>query len=228
MPGGGDARPYGRRAFLALVAGGVSALWWGGPVWSAISGGVERLLTGVGAPVSGGWRIYAVAYPYPDFDPATWRLRVDGLVERPLELSYDDLRALPQSEHVADFHCVTGWSVEGVRWTGVSFADLLAAARPRPEATWLELGSGEEPYADGIELETASLPGVMVAYELDGAPLSRPHGAPARAVIPQMYGYKGVKWLNRVTLVDREVIGFWEHRGYDRDAWVGRSNGYGA
>jgi len=63
---------------------------------------------------------------------------------------------------------------------------------------------------------------------MDGEPLTRPHGAPTRLVIPQMYGYKNVKWVERIVVLDREVDGYWEERGYDRNAWVGRSNGYGA
>jgi DMSO/TMAO reductase YedYZ molybdopterin-dependent catalytic subunit len=67
----------------------------------------------------------------------------------------------------------------------------------------------------------------MLAYEMDGQPLLQEHGAPVRVVIPDMYGYKNVKWVERITLVPRVGAGYWEQRGYDVDAWVGRSNGYG-
>jgi hypothetical protein len=67
---------------------------------------------------------------------------------------------------------------------------------------------------------------LMLALDMDGAPLTRPHGSPVRVVIPEMYGYKGVKWLTRIDLVPKLEEGFWEQRGYDVDAWVGRSNGY--
>ncbi len=86
--------------------------------------------------------------------------------------------------------------------------------------------SAEEPYNDSLTLEQALLPDVLLAIELDGQPLSRPHGAPARVVIPEMYGYKGVKWLNRIELLPRQPTGYWEGLGYDQNAWVGRSNGY--
>ncbi len=68
---------------------------------------------------------------------------------------------------------------------------------------------------------------MLLAYEMDGKPLSRPHGAPLRVVIPDMYGYKNVKWVERIVLTERPLEGYWEVRGYDRNAWVGRSNGYG-
>ena len=68
----------------------------------------------------------------PTFDPGTWRLRIEGLVERPVDLTYEQLLALPRAEQVSDFHCVTGWSVNNVHWAGVRFRDLLAPVRP----TW--------------------------------------------------------------------------------------------
>lgn len=163
----------------------------------------------------------------PMFHAATWRLRIEGLVEQPFELTYEDLRALPRAEQVSDFHCVTGWSVKSVRWAGVRFRDLLAAARPKPSARALAFVSAEKPYADSLSLEQAYLEDAMLAYEMDGRPLSRPHGAPARGVIPEMYGYKNTKWVERIVVTKRPIDGYWEVRGYDRDAWVGRSNGFG-
>ena len=67
----------------------------------------------------------------------------------------------------------------------------------------------------------------MVAYGMDRQPLTRDHGAPLRVVMPRMYGYKGVTWLERIVVTDAPMVGYWEGRGYDRDAWLGHSNGYG-
>ena len=224
-----DGRPVGRRAFLGLVALGLSSLVWGKPVVDALdraAGSVVPASVRDAIPVPiGGWRIYAVNPPHPRFDPATWRLRIDGMVEHPLELSYDDLLALPRADQVSDFHCVTGWSVEDVRWGGVRFDDLLAAAKPLPGARAIEYVSAEVPYVDTLTLEQARSADAMLAYEMDGAPLSRPHGGPARVVMPKMYGYKGVKWVRQLRLTDDPATGYWEQRGYDSDAWVGASNG---
>ena len=223
-PGQDGSRRIGRGVFLATVAGGLSSLYWGKAAWGHVSHalhGVDEVL-GPGS----GWRIYTVAATMPTFDPATWRLRVGGLVEHPLELSYDELRALPQASQVTDFHCVTGWTVNGVRWRGVRFKDLLAQARPHPEAHALEFVSAEQPYVDYLTLRQASLPEVMLAWEMDGKPLLREHGAPVRVVIPEMYGYKNVKWVAEINLVAQAGSGYWENLGYDRNAWVGRSNGY--
>jgi DMSO/TMAO reductase YedYZ molybdopterin-dependent catalytic subunit len=107
----------------------------------------------------------------------------------------------------------------------VRIADLFAASKPLPQANALQFVSAEEPYIDYLTMEQALLHDVMLAYAMDGKPLAREHGAPLRLVIPEMYGYKGVKWLRQINLVSRAEDGYWEMLGYDRDAWVGRSNG---
>jgi len=224
-----SARPYGRRAFLALLAGGISSLWWAGSAASPIAPFTSAFsqLLGNLFPV-GGWRIYTISGSMPIFDEREWRLEIGGLVRRPVSLTYEQVRALPRAEQVSTFHCVTGWSVANVRWAGVRFDDLLATAEPLPQATAIRFVSLEVPYEDSLTLDQARLPDVMLALDMDGDPLSRPHGAPARVVIPEMYGYKGVKWLTRMELVAEQPKGFWEQHGYDQNAWVGRSNGYGS
>ena len=104
---------------------------------------------------------------------------------------------------------------------------MIGQAGPHRDAHALEFVSAEQPYVDSLTLEQAGLHDVMLAYEMDGKPLPREHGAPLRLVIPEMYGYKNVKWLNGINLVPKAEDGYWEQLGYDRDAWVGRSNGYG-
>ena len=223
-----DERPYGRRAFLALLAGGVSSFLWApaasrtlSPLTSAFSQLVGDVL-----PV-GGWRIYTISGSMPVFDENSWRLQIDGLVRRPVNLSYHDLLALPRAHQVSTFHCVTGWTVNNVRWAGVRFRHLLDLVDPLPQATAIRFVSAEQPYDDSLTIQQALLPEVMLALEMDGSPLSRPHGSPARVVIPEMYGYKGVKWLQRMELVAKQPTGYWENLGYDQNAWVGRSNGRG-
>ena len=221
-----DARPYGRRAFLAVAAGGLSALWWAQPVWRAVSGAAQPFENALPAGlVPSGWRIYTVADTMPRFDQATWRLSVEGRVGRPLSLDYAALRDLPRAEQVSTFHCVTGWTVQNVHWAGVRFRDLLAPAQPAADATTLTFVSAEVPYVDTLTIRQAELQDAMLAYEMDGKPLPREHGAPVRVVIPEMYGYKNVKWVSRIVVGNDTEPGYWEQRGYDVDAWVGRSNG---
>ena len=223
-----EPRRYGRRLFLATVLGGVSSLYWGKAVWDHVTGDVSPVANAV-APIlpSGGWRIYTISGHMPEFDPASWRLKIGGLVEHPVSLTYDELRALPHVEQISDFHCVTGWTVNSVHWGGVRLGDVLARARPQSTGHALRFVSMEVPYVDYLTLPQASLHDVMLAYEMDGKPLAREHGAPVRLIIPEMYGYKNVKWVNRIELVRAQGAGYWEQRGYDVNAFVGHSNGYG-
>jgi DMSO/TMAO reductase YedYZ molybdopterin-dependent catalytic subunit len=224
------ARRVGRAGFLGLIGAGAATLFYGDQI-SRVTSAVTKPFadaTGLSRIIpSSGWRIYTVAATMPVFNPGTWSLRIDGLVERPVELSYEQLLALPKSEQVSTFHCVTGWIVNGVHWGGVRFHDLLALARPLPDAHAAHFVSAEIPYDDYLTLNQVSLPDVMLAYEMDGEPLAQEHGAPVRVVIPDMYGYKNVKWVKQITLVPRSSAGYWEQRGYDVNAWVGASNGYG-
>lgn len=221
LPDDTPERSYGRRIFLGTVLGGLSSLVWGNTVWNWVSGAISPVAR-VALPFlpSRGWRIYAVSGQMPALDRATYALRVTGLVEHPLTLSYDDLRALPQARQVSAFHCVTGWTVDNVHWGGVRIADVLREARPTRSARALRFISAEFPYQDFLTLEQATLPEVMLAYDMDGLPLRREHGAPLRLVVPEMYGYKSVKWLARIELVPAAHLGYWENEGYDADAWI--------
>jgi DMSO/TMAO reductase YedYZ molybdopterin-dependent catalytic subunit len=226
-PTPGSEHRYGRRAFLLLTAGGASSLFWAGPVsrFLAPLTSAGSQLVGNLIPV-GGWRIYTISGSMPIFDPSTWRLQIDGLVQRPRTLTYHELTALPQASQVSTFHCVTGWTVRNVHWGGVRFQQLFDLVQPLPSATAVRFVSLERPYEDSLTLDQLRLPDAMLATHLDHGALSRPHGAPARVILPEMYGYKGVKWLTRMEFVAKQPRGFWEQHGYDQNAWVGRSNGY--
>ena len=145
---------------------------------------------------------------------------IDGLVERPLPLSYEALRALPAVRQVSDFHCVEGWGVDDVRWEGVRLQTIIDLVRPAEGAEFVTFHSLGAIYRDSLTLHQARLPDVLVAYDMDGAPLSRDHGLPLRLVMPRMFGYKGPKWLTRIEFRDRRDIGYWEQRGWRVDAWI--------
>jgi DMSO/TMAO reductase YedYZ molybdopterin-dependent catalytic subunit len=218
--------PIGRAAFLGTVLAGIGGIAIAPKLASLVNGATDALPAGIGDLVpGGGWRIYSIVTPLPTFDPATYELRIHGLVEKPVTLRWHEVAALAGERQVSTFHCVTGWTVQNVHWAGVRFRDLLELVEPLASAHAIRFVSLEQPYTDSLTLEQARLHDVLLAYELDGQPLSRPHGAPARVVIPEMYGYKGVKWLTSMELVGVQPQGYWEGLGYDQDAWVGGSNG---
>jgi DMSO/TMAO reductase YedYZ molybdopterin-dependent catalytic subunit len=221
-----DDRAIGRAAFLGVVGAGLAGLFFARDATRLLGRSVPRSIQAI-VPTSG-WRIYTIGNSMPKLDATTYRLRVEGLAERPTSFTLDDLKQLPRADQVSDFHCVTGWSVYDVHWAGVRLQDVLDAVGARQGIGGLRFISAETPYDDSLTLDQALLPDVMLAYEMDGKPISRPHGAPVRLVVPQMYGYKSVKWVETIVLQDAPQAGYWEQHGYDADAWVGDSNGLAA
>jgi DMSO/TMAO reductase YedYZ molybdopterin-dependent catalytic subunit len=218
-------RLIGRAGFLGLLGAGAVGLFYGARAQSWLGRVVPAQVQAI-VPTSG-WRIYTIGDSIPTIEPAAYRLVVDGMVDAPRSFTLGDLKSLRRAEQVSTFHCVTGWTVDDVHWAGVRIKDVLAEVRPRQEATAIRFTSAEPGYNDSLTLDQALLGDVLLAYEMDGGPLSRPHGAPLRLVIPEMYGYKNVKWVTRLELLARPTAGYWEQHGYDVNAWVGRSNGYG-
>ena len=223
--------PVGRRVFLGMLGFGAAGVVWGSKVADAFN----RLLAPVSAmdrtgitsllPVSGRFRIYSVVGFLPKRDAAAYRLRVTGLVERPLELGLDDLRAMAPTTLVKDFQCVTGWRVPDVRWKGVRLGDVLAAAGVASAGRAVHFRSFDGAYSESLTLDQARRPDVLVAYEMEGKPVTRAHGGPVRLYVAPMYGYKSCKWLDEIEVTPEVRPGYWERRGYDVDAWIGRSNG---
>ena len=148
-----------------------------------------------------------------------------GNVSRELTLTTQDLKARPRTHLTADFQCVTGWRVPEVAWTGVALPDLLDAVGVRPGAAAVRFVSYDGAYAESLTLDQARRRDVLVATGLQGTPISAAHGGPVRLAVLPMYGYKSLKWLDRIELTAAVVPGYWERRGYAVDGFVGRSNG---
>jgi len=216
--------------FLGLVGLGAAGVVFG----SAVSGWLSRVASPITAadrtglagllPLQG-FRLYTVTGGFPRRDPAEYRLTVGGLVERPYTLTFEELRALPAVAMTKDFQCVTGWRVDDVRWRGVLLRDLLDRAGVRADGAAVRFTSFDGVYTESLTLDQAARDDVVVAYEMQGEPLSSDHGGPVRLYVAPMYGYKSIKWLDGIEVTDRVVPGYWERSGYDVDAWVGGSNG---
>ncbi|HKY69047.1 MAG TPA: molybdopterin-dependent oxidoreductase, partial [Acidimicrobiales bacterium] len=221
----------GRRIVLGMLGLGAVGIAVGDTVQARLESALRPVTqndpTGLSSfvPTSGRFRIYSVTSHLPSRSPGEYRLAVDGMVSQPLDLSYDDLLARPQHELTLDFQCVTGWRVADVRWKGVRLADLLDEAGVAGGATHLRLWSFDGAYTESLTLDQARRDDVLVAHEMLDGPVTREHGGPVRLFVGPMYGYKSLKWLERIEVVDALHEGYWEVRGYDVDAWVGRSNG---
>jgi DMSO/TMAO reductase YedYZ molybdopterin-dependent catalytic subunit len=222
--------PVGRRVFLGLVGLGAAGILLGaraqdwlervvGPLIAKDGTGLASLL-----PI-GRFRIYTVTGDLPSRARSDYRLRVRGLVNEELRLSYADITAMKPTALTRDFQCVTGWRVPEVQWKGVRLGDVLDRAGVQPDAKAVHFTSFDGTYSESLTLDQARRRDVLVAYELDGSPLSDEHGGPVRLYVAPMYGYKSLKWLDSIVLTKHVEEGYWETRGYDTDGWVGRSNG---
>ena len=165
------------------------------------------------------WALYAVLGT-PRIDLESWRLEVTGLVENPLKLSYRELLDMGLVKLRRDFHCVTGWSIEGVEWEGVRIRDLAGLAGASDKARWIMFWSGEG-YSAPVPMEEAMKEDSIIALRMNGEPIPHEHGFPARPIIPSLYGWKSVKWLCKMEFMENYVDGFWEARGYHErgDVW---------
>ena len=163
--------------------------------------------------------IYA-ALGVPRINPSEWRLKVDGLVTAPLEYTYEQIISMPQDNEVRSFHCVTKWSIKDVAWEGVKLKRLLEPAGIRPEADWLTFHCAEG-YSAPVPLEDALMEDSVLAFKLNGKPLSAEQGFPARPFIPALYAWKSAKWVNRMELISGYKDGYWETYGYHEraDVW---------
>ncbi|MFF5342728.1 molybdopterin-dependent oxidoreductase [Streptomyces althioticus] len=228
-----DARgaPVGRRVLLGTL--GLGAL--GLAAAPSLQRGLESLLAGAAdrdptgltglLPNGGGFRYYSVAASVPRKDARSYRLTVDGLVHRSATYTLADLKALPQTRLVRDVQCVTGWRVPGTPFEGVRLSRLLDAAGVRPTARAVRFTCFDGTYSESLTLDQARRADVLVALRMRDEDIGHGHGGPARLYVAPMYFYKSAKWLSGITVTDEVEPGYWELRGYDVDAWVGRSNG---
>lgn len=155
--------------------------------------------------------------PMPSLD--AWTLTIDGLVDRPMTLTYDDLISREIVEIDATISCVSNWVggslVGNARWTGVRLDDLLAEAGIKPSADQV-MGHSVDDFTAGFPTEVLDGRDAIVAIGMNGAPLPAEHGFPARIIVPGLYGYvSAVKWLSRIELTRfDEQVGYWVPRGW--------------
>ena len=158
---------------------------------------------------------------HPSLPKDQWRLEISGLVEAPISLDWAALGALPQEEKTSDFHCVTTWSRFGCRWLGVPFSALLDFVRPMADARFV-FYTAHDGYTTNTPIHVLTHPDALLAHTLDGEALSTEHGGPLRVILPQLYAWKGAKWIKRIVFGATDAQGYWEERGYSMfgDPWL--------
>ncbi len=213
-----------RRRFLRWVGTGVAGTavlmfldpyrWWG----QVISSSHHPIREGTPSDFVA---YYTVTGNYPTVDLHHYHLIVDGLVEKPRILTWRDVETLHSLEESANFHCVTGWTVPDIKWKGIHIKTLVDLVAPRANANYVHFYSLDGVYSESLSLQEALDSTVLLAFQLDGQPLLAQQGFPLRLVVPKMYGYKSIKWVNRVVFSDQPIIGYWEARGYPNEAYIG-------
>lgn len=243
---GGTPQPvYTRRAFfrgaigvgLAVTFGPSFLKWLGNYVGSfGEAEAIDKLIENANSlvpdpvplpasapPIGGGaqgkFRVYTVT-PIPSFSNENWSFTIDGLVDKSFKWDWEQFVSLKRSVQVSDFHCVTGWSVYKNTWEGIKLKELLSMAGVKKNAKNVKLYSGDGVYTSTLSLEQADIDDVMVSVIHDGKTIPSDLGGPVRLIVPKMYAYKSVKWLNRIELIEGEHVGYWESRGYANDAWI--------
>ena len=178
---------------------------------------VELLITPTG-------ELYTQSYSStPRVDPGTWRLSVDGLVDRPLTLTYAELSSFAKVESLRTLECIgnpVGGSLIGnPRWGGFRAQEIWDRVGIRPEAVRAKFTAADD-YQTSVDLRWITQPDVILVYEINGEALPAEHGFPLRILMPGLYGQKMPKWLTRIEFIPDVFIGYWEGRGWSDEASV--------
>jgi DMSO/TMAO reductase YedYZ molybdopterin-dependent catalytic subunit len=157
----------------------------------------------------------------PEIPLDKWELKIHGLVENPVTLKWEQFKALPQFKDASDFHCVTTWSQFEMEFEGVAFFTIADLVKPRRGATHVFFKSYDG-YSTSNPIAVCMDDDVLIAHSWTGQPLTREHGGPARVIIPKRYAWKGAKFIRDIQFIDRDILGFWEVRGYSNtaDPWT--------
>jgi DMSO/TMAO reductase YedYZ molybdopterin-dependent catalytic subunit len=203
---------------------GAAGIVFGAKVQNVVG---SALGSGLGGLLPGGdrFRIYTITGSYPEVSDSDYRLQVSGLVDNPKIYTLSELKAMPSTSFVQEFQCVTGWTVPNVQWEGVKLSDILDDAGVQRQAVALSFESYDGADTESLTLYQARLPDVIVAYRMLGAPVTTAHGWPVRLYVGPMFGYKSLKWLSAIRVVDQVIPGYWEQNGYPVNGWRDGSTG---
>jgi DMSO/TMAO reductase YedYZ molybdopterin-dependent catalytic subunit len=146
-----------------------------------------------------------------------WKVQIHGEVEKPTTLTFQELLELSQANITCDVHCVTGWTLLDSQWSGVQLTTIMNLVKTKESARFV-MFQATAGYSSNIPISEARKKNVLLAHGFSGTKLPRPHGAPVRALVPDLYFYKSAKWLEGIKFTARDEPGYWEIRGYSNSA----------
>ncbi|MHA2006885.1 MAG: molybdopterin-dependent oxidoreductase [Promethearchaeota archaeon] len=147
-----------------------------------------------------------------------YHLEIDGEVEYPIVYSLKELEVLKDKEISADIHCVTSWTKMNTRWGGISFKTLFNIVKPRDSAFFVKFTCLDKGFTTSVPIKQLYSENALIALEYENSPINDKHGGPVRAIIPDLYFYKSAKWINKITFLQNEELGYWETHGYSNKA----------
>jgi DMSO/TMAO reductase YedYZ molybdopterin-dependent catalytic subunit len=153
-------------------------------------------------------------------DLKAWHLKIEGLVEKPISLSFAEIKTLPQKIQNKNFICVEGWGLDNQKWEGVHLKEIFSKVNISPKAKFITFHATGGKYKDSLSIKEALEPDTMLAYRVNGKDLPPENGFPLRLIIPRMYAYKGVKWVEKIVFTEKQEVGYWEQRGYSVDGSI--------
>lgn len=153
----------------------------------------------------------------PEVTQDSWKVQLKGLCAKPCTLNFAELKRCGEIMDQSDFHCVTGWSKLGMTWKGVRFSDLARYCQVSEEAKYIYV-EAYDGYSTNVSMAEAMKDDVMLVYEVDDEPLPKEHGGPVRMITPQLWAWKGAKWISSIEFLKTDRRGFWEERGYSNSA----------
>lgn len=159
----------------------------------------------------------------PQIKLDTYTLTIEGEVEKPAKLGWNDFLALPQTVSVSDFHCVEGWSVLDCKWEGVCIRDIEKLVKPKAVARSVTFECADS-YTTSLFREELAGDDVLLAHTLNGEPLDEGLGFPVRLIVPSKYAYKSALWVVELRFTRNKELGFWEKRGYSDNADVWKND----
>ncbi len=151
-----------------------------------------------------------------DLDASAWKLQVKQSSGQLLNITMDELKGLPKTELIFDFKCVEGWD-QIQHWGGLRFVDFIKHYNLDQEAAMQYVGmeTPDKEYYIGIDMESALHPQTILAYEMNDQPLTDPHGAPLRLIVPVKYGIKNLKRIGSISFSNQRPRDYWAEQGYD-------------